>query len=386
MLDRLVAALSPKLQPEVRDIRAQYSRLLLFLLLGLLLFWLAGLVALSLLTDAFPPGLAIRTAGVIALLMAFTGLALHLVQRTRIQAAGYLLASIYFLTTTASLLISPDHLPILAVSYTIPILIAGVMVGGVASLPFAIGGALMLPLSWARAGSRVISPTTGPEGLVILLAGHLLLYFGLAVILFFFSQLLAKVVMHLQNDADRLAELAHTDPLTGLANRRHLIEQLEREFARARRYHRPLSLIYLDLDGFKAINDRHGHMVGDQVLQGAARSMRAVLRSTDLLARIGGDEFAVLLPETNLDGAHNVALKLRRALAAYSSQLDPLIPPLTFCAGTSQLRPGDAAVDDILQRADSAMYLAKDGGKADIRTELDLESLSQQRAGLDSNT
>ena len=88
----------------------------------------------------------------------------------------------------------------------------------------------------------------------------------------------------------------------------------------------------------------------------------------------GGDEFAVLLPETNLGGAQNVSRKLRRALIAFGQQISPIVPPLTFCGGISQLREADSSIDDMLARADSAQYLAKDMGKDDTRTELDLES------------
>jgi diguanylate cyclase (GGDEF)-like protein len=164
----------------------------------------------------------------------------------------------------------------------------------------------------------------------------------------------------------------HTDPMTGLANRRWLMEQLGREFSRARRYRRPLSLLYLDMDGFKTINDHFGHLFGDEVLTGAGRSMKAVLRSTDLLARIGGDEFVVLLPETGIEGAHNVTAKLRKALAAYGQQLGPAVPALSFCAGVSQLRQEDATIDDILSRADEAQYLAKGTGPGHTRSEKEL--------------
>jgi len=150
------------------------------------------------------------------------------------------------------------------------------------------------------------------------------------------------------------------------------MEQLGREFSRARRYRRPLSLLYLDLDGFKAINDRFGHLFGDEVLTGVGRAMKAVLRSTDLLARIGGDEFVVLLPETGIEGAHNVIAKLRKALAAYGQQLGPAVPPLSFCAGVSQLRQDDATIDDILSRADEAQYLAKGTGPGHTRSEKEL--------------
>ena len=160
--------------------------------------------------------------------------------------------------------------------------------------------------------------------------------------------------------------------MTGLANRRWLMEQLGRGVLRARRYRRPLSLLYLDLDGFKAINDRFGHLFGDEVLTSAGRAMKAVLRSTDLLARIGGDEFVVLLPETAIEGAYNVTAKLRKALTSYGQQLGPAVPMLSFCAGVSQLHPDDTTIDDILSRADEAQYLAKGTGPGHTRSEKEL--------------
>jgi len=174
-----------------------------------------------------------------------------------------------------------------------------------------------------------------------------------------------------------MAKLAHTDPLTGLSNRRHLFEKLESEFARAQRYRRPFCLLYIDMDGFKAVNDQFGHLFGDEILRGSARSMRAVLRGTDLLARIGGDEFAVLLPETDLIGAEHVAAKLRKALAAYGSQLSPSIPSLTLSVGVGQISEEDDAIEDILARADKAQYLAKSAGRSLTRTQEDLEPVEQ---------
>jgi diguanylate cyclase (GGDEF)-like protein len=170
-----------------------------------------------------------------------------------------------------------------------------------------------------------------------------------------------------------MSRLAHTDPLTGLANRRHLFERLESEFARAQRYRRPFTLLYIDLDGFKSINDRFGHLFGDEILRGSAMSMQAVLRSTDLLARIGGDEFAVLMPETSLSGADYVVGKLRKALAAYSRQLSPALPPITLSVGIGEIGEQDEAIEDILARADKAQYLAKASGKDATRTQEDLK-------------
>jgi diguanylate cyclase (GGDEF)-like protein len=183
-----------------------------------------------------------------------------------------------------------------------------------------------------------------------------------------------RTIVQLNRQAAQMTELAHTDPLTGLANRRWLLELLEREFLRARRHRRPLSLIYLDLDGFKLVNDRFGHLFGDGILRSAARSMQAMLRGSDLLARIGGDEFAVLLPETDLAGAEKVAAKIHRALAASTRPYGAELPPLSFSAGICQLQEGDRTIDDILVRADDAQYLAKAVGPGTIRTQAALDT------------
>jgi diguanylate cyclase (GGDEF)-like protein len=187
------------------------------------------------------------------------------------------------------------------------------------------------------------------------------------------AQQVEQTIGGLQRQAEQMSRLAHTDPLTGLANRRHLFERLESEFARAQRYRRPFTLLYIDLDGFKSINDRFGHLFGDEILRGSAMSMQAVLRSTDLLARIGGDEFAVLMPETSLSGADYVVGKLRKALAAYSRQLSPALPPITLSVGIGEIGEQDEAIEDILARADKAQYLAKASGKDATRTQEDLK-------------
>ena len=163
--------------------------------------------------------------------------------------------------------------------------------------------------------------------------------------------------------------------LPDFVNRRFLIEQLEREFTRAKRYRRPLTLLYLDLDKFKTINDQFGHLFGDEILRNIALSMQAVLRSADVIARIGGDEFAVLLPETTIKGAIGVATKLSRALKAFRGNLSQSIPELTFSAGVAQMRFEDDSIDDLLARADSVQYQAKAAGHGQVRSQLDINQL-----------
>jgi diguanylate cyclase (GGDEF)-like protein/putative nucleotidyltransferase with HDIG domain len=180
----------------------------------------------------------------------------------------------------------------------------------------------------------------------------------------------------------RLAEQAATDPLTGLPNRRVFNERLREEVARARRYGRPLSLVLIDLDHFKQINDGLGHETGDRVLRGVAARLSALGRNVDLLARIGGEEFAWILPETSGIEAYAVAERARQAVAGASH---PDLAPLTLSAGVCDLTQAEDA-DDLFRLADSALYWAKSHGRnvAFRYTPEVVEALShEQRAEMD---
>lgn len=152
---------------------------------------------------------------------------------------------------------------------------------------------------------------------------------------------------------------AYTDFLTGLRNRRYLELILERELFRLQRYGRPLSLILLDLDGFKAVNDTHGHEGGDRVLQALAQCLEAHIRRSDRAVRLGGEEFALLLPETPLPQALRLAERLRRAVEAMAV---PPVARITASFGVAEARPTDTPLT-LLRRADEAMYRAKRKGK-----------------------
>ena len=157
-------------------------------------------------------------------------------------------------------------------------------------------------------------------------------------------------------------QLADLDALTNLHNRRYFHETLAREVARAQRYNRHLALIVFDLDDFKAVNDRIGHLAGDSVLAEAAERVRDVVRSADIACRVGGDEFAVILPESSLGDADQL---YRRIQAAVSSRPISQIGKLYLSAGVAELRPEDDAVN-FFQRADEALYRAKDAGKGQV--------------------
>ena len=158
---------------------------------------------------------------------------------------------------------------------------------------------------------------------------------------------------------------AATDPLTGIANRRTFMERARSELLRARRYTEPLSLLLIDLDHFKAINDAYGHQAGDRVLIEVARRISGTLRdSVDVFARLGGEEFVVLLPETAPAGALKLAERLRAVIAGTPVAQDngPAIK-VTTSVGAATLRLGDLTVDALINRADVALYQAKGAGR-----------------------
>ncbi|WP_353512873.1 GGDEF domain-containing protein [Thermus sp. LT1-2-5] len=152
---------------------------------------------------------------------------------------------------------------------------------------------------------------------------------------------------------------AYTDFLTGLRNRRYLELVLERELFRVQRYGRPLSLITLDLDGFKGVNDTFGHEAGDRVLKALAECLERHIRQSDRAVRLGGEEFAVLLPETELPQALALAERLRQAVALLKV---PPVPQLSASFGVAQAAPTDSPLS-LLKRADEALYRAKRKGK-----------------------
>ena len=164
------------------------------------------------------------------------------------------------------------------------------------------------------------------------------------------NEMLEERARRLEAENRHLSLLAHTDPLTKLPNRRALGDALARELGRADRGG-PLSVAVLDLDGFKAVNDEHGHGYGDEVLRRTAAAWLAELRAEDFLARVGGDEFAIVLPDCSLDCAVDVIDRVRASTRE----------PPGASVGVVGRRPGESA-ESLLERADRALYAAKRAG------------------------
>jgi diguanylate cyclase (GGDEF)-like protein len=195
-----------------------------------------------------------------------------------------------------------------------------------------------------------------------------------------YLQLVESDSRELTDELSRVRILSLTDELTGLANRRAFMRRLEDEVARVQRYGFPLSFALMDLDHFKNINDEFGHAAGDEVLRVYAKNILSVFRHHDMVARYGGEEFAVLLPNTDADGAIRALNKVRRRAGETRWQSNGIISQVpTFSAGVSLFKPGESATA-LIERADKALYRAKRLGRDRIELDITYETEEGRRS------
>ncbi len=168
---------------------------------------------------------------------------------------------------------------------------------------------------------------------------------------------------------EEIYRLMTFDGLTQIHNKRHFHETLDREVSRSGRYDRPMSLVVFDIDHFKKINDTHGHLAGDALLRQLASLVRGRIRREDLFARVGGEEFAVLLPEIELGGAAAFAEKIRKFVESATFHFEDVTIGATLSLGVATLRPPYTTGEQLYKAADAALYAAKQGGRN--RVEID---------------
>lgn len=213
-----------------------------------------------------------------------------------------------------------------------------------------------------QAASAAADRRTQRQNVIIAIIGALLMTMVIAAVLS--ATRAHKRALELAGELQRLAT---TDALTGLPNRRQLMFAMDTEVRRAERSGRPLALALLDVDHFKTVNDTHGHPAGDEVLRCVADELRKVTRGGDVLGRFGGEEFAVLMPETSLDQARQAGERLRAAIAKRTIHYpDGTIGRVTVSAGVALLA-GEEGCDLLISRADTALYEAKADGRNLVR-------------------
>jgi diguanylate cyclase (GGDEF)-like protein len=161
--------------------------------------------------------------------------------------------------------------------------------------------------------------------------------------------------------------LATTDGLTGLYNRRHFYQLGDREYIRSHRYNRPLSLLMLDIDHFKNINDTYGHLVGDEVLKNVAQTCLVRVRGGDVVGRYGGEEFTILLSETNEASAVILAERLRETVSETSFETEKGIVKVTISIGVASIDIDCTNLEDLFRHSDQALYAAKNAGRNCVR-------------------
>jgi diguanylate cyclase (GGDEF)-like protein len=243
------------------------------------------------------------------------------------------------------------HLRTLAL-VTVSVLL--LVIGGLAYL---LGLTIVLPLDRMARGARQVAEGDLAVALPVVGGGEAA----------YVTEVFNEMVTRVRDSRDELERLSRTDGLTGLPNRRHLMETLEKEVRRAKRNERPFSLLMVDVDHFKRYNDTFGHLAGDEVLKRLAQVLSAAVRTADYAARYGGEEFTVVLPETSLDSALEVAERIRAKMEEQTFGVDAA-GRVTLSIGIAEYPADGTTVEAVASAADSALYAAKEHGRNRVVT------------------
>lgn len=235
----------------------------------------------------------------------------------------------------------------------------------------------MLPIFLAvwfvgkRAGALVVILSGASWTAIALMTSHIyshpaIPYWNILTRLCFLL-IFGNILTSLKKVLEHEQELARTDHLTGVANRRYFYELAEMEIKRARRHGRPFSMTYMDIDDFKEVNDRFGHSAGDTLLRTITETIKSDVRDIDTVTRLGGDEFAILMPETGSESARVVVDRIQASLLSIVRQNNW---PVTFSIGVATWTTPPRTVDEMVKRADTLMYEVKSSGKNRIGHEV----------------
>lgn len=263
---------------------------------------------------------------------------------SRTPAVALLFCSVFLLFLGWLDIITGDYS--LIVFYLIPVSLAAWFAGKRSGLLFCLLALVVRGI--ADEGSR--APFTS----------HSALHYWNEVIEFIFLIIMSLLFSALKKNLENEKELASRDPLTDTLNRRSFFDLAEHEINRSHRYDLPLTVAYIDLDNFKDVNDQLGHQAGDDLLMAVVSTIRSHIRSSDILARFGGDEFVILLPDTPGDAALNFLNKIHAHL---DQEMTRNGWPVSFSIGAATYSTAPSTVDEVIRHADELMYSVKHGGK-----------------------
>jgi diguanylate cyclase (GGDEF)-like protein len=234
----------------------------------------------------------------------------------------------------------------------------------IGALAYLLGLTIALPLDRLAHGAREVAAGDLTTAVPVLGGGEVA----------YVTEVFNDMVTRLRQGRDELERLSRTDGLTGLPNRRYLMETVEKEILRAQRNQRPFSLMMIDVDHFKQYNDAFGHLAGDEVLTRLGEALSETIRSADYCGRYGGEEFTALLPDTPLEQATEVAERIRARMAEHSFGEDR--PAVTLSIGIGECPTDGDTLEAVLARADAAMYHAKQTGRDRVATTAMLRNTS----------